>query len=102
MTKTMTMTVGNVPGLADNQMIDVRIEHDDGWLSFAEVPGLHFRCYVNTAERRAHWEVRDGAGEWHSIQSWPADQMQSMPPQSLRESMHRAAAAGIVAAGLRG
>lgn len=93
----MTMTVGHVPGLAEGQMIDVRVEHDDGWVSIAEVPGVNFRCYVNTSERRAYWEIRDGAGEWHGIATGTVADL----PQPLRESMHRAAAAGIVAAGLR-
>jgi len=95
----MMMTVRDVQGLAEGQQIDVHVEHDDGWVSIAEIAGVPWRCYVNTAERRAHWEARQSAvmtDAWTSIIEAAVDL-----PQFLRVAMHRAAAAGLVAAGIR-
>jgi hypothetical protein len=92
---TMTMTVGNVPGLAVDQLIDVRVDYDDGWISLAAVPGRNFRCYVNTAERRVYWEAQH-TGAWTPVGEDAVDL-----PVQLRAAMRRAAAAGLVAAGIR-
>jgi hypothetical protein len=88
-------------GLPVESVIDVHVEHDDGWVSYAAITGCRWRCYVNTAERRAYWEMPSGASDASGDQWIPTPEAAVDLPQQLRVAMHRAAACGLVASGLR-
>lgn len=92
----LSMLVHAGAGLSAGESIQVDVVHNDGYVAYARWNNSHnspFRCWVNTAERRAHWECGSG-DDWSDC-----DEVSVEIDQRLRCAMHRAAAAGLVACG---
>ncbi len=92
-----TMKIENAAGFASNEVITVRVEHDDGYVAIAEAFGVAYRCEVNTLGD-AYWMARapthpDG---WQRVDASAVEL-----PQQRRDSMRRAARAGLVLVGAR-
>lgn len=78
--------------------IRVRVEMDDGPVSYAELETLPScppeRCWVSTADKTVRWEYGSHAGDWTRTS---ADKVTH--DEDVRKAMARAARAGLVAAG---
>jgi hypothetical protein len=102
MAEMLTMRVdlpgGGAVGIPSD-WIDVRVEDDDGYVSYAELESREgtpnpVRCWVNTGTRSPTWEVGNGDGDWNTVESSEVDLA-----DSTRTAMARAARAGLVAIG---